>query len=78
VLLIGLSCALWVMWMVGRAAERIPKRKLTTTTLQKRRKSIIKQGIDLFDKFRKKQIDLVLELPPRPRVLDYERTFSIS
>jgi hypothetical protein len=65
------------MWMLGRVYEHIPKRKPTTTTLQKRRKSNIKQGIDIFEKFKKKKIDLVLELPPRPRVLDYERTFSV-
>jgi hypothetical protein len=58
VLLIGVSCALWVMWMLGRVYEHIPKRKPTTTTLQKRRKSIIKQGIDIFEKFKKKKIDL--------------------
>jgi Transposase DDE domain len=78
VLLIGLSCALWVMWMLGRSYEHIPKRKPTTTTPQKRRKSIIKQGIDIFEKFKKKKTDLVLEVPPRPRVLDYERTFGVS
>jgi hypothetical protein len=78
VLLIGLSCALWVMWMLGRAYEHIPNRKPATTTPQNRRKSIIKQGIDIFEKFRKKKIELVLELPPRPRVLDYECAFSIS
>lgn len=78
VLLIGLSCALWVMWMLGRAYERISKRKPTTTARQQRRKSIIKQGIDAFDKFRKKKINLVLELPSRPRVLDYECTFRVS
>ena len=78
ILLIGVSCALWVMWMLGRAYEHIPKRKPTTTTPQKRRKSIIKQGIDIFEKFSKKKLDIVLELPPRPRVLEYERIFSIS
>jgi len=78
VLLIGVSCALWVMWMLGRAYEHTPKRKPSMTTPQPRRKSIIKQGIDIFEKFRKKKIELVLELPPRPRVLDYERTLSIS
>ena len=78
VLLIGMSCALWVMWMLGRAYEHIPKRKPSTTNPQKRRKSIIKQGVDIFEKFRKKKIELELELPPRPRVLDYERTFDIS
>jgi len=78
VLMIGLSCALWVMWMLGRACEQIPKRKPTTTRPQKRRKSVIKQGIDIFEKFRKKKIELELGLPPRPRVLDYERIFDIS
>jgi transposase len=78
ILLIGVSCALWVMWMLGRANERIPKRKPTTTRPQKRRKSIIKQGIDIFEKFQKKKTVLTLELPPRPRVLDYERIFSVS
>jgi Transposase DDE domain len=78
VLLMGLSCAVWVMWMVGRADEHIPRRKPTTTTPQKRRKSIIKQGIDIFVKFEKHEIELVLELPPRPRVLDYERIFTVS
>lgn len=78
VLLIGVSCALWVMWMLGRAYEQIPKRKSSTIQPQKRRKSIIKQGIDMFEKFRKKKIELELELPPPPRVLDYECTFDIS
>jgi len=78
VLLIGMSCALWVMWMLGRAYEHIPKRKPSTTKPQKRRKSIIKQGVDIFEKFKKKKIELELELPPRPRVLDYARTFDIS
>jgi len=77
-LLIGVSCALWVLWMLGRAYEQIPKRKPTTTTPQKRRKSIIKQGIDVFEKFSKKKITLTLELPPQPRVLEYERIFRIS
>jgi len=77
VLLIGLSCALWVMWMLGRAYEHIPKRKPSTTTPQKRRKSIIKQGIDVFEKFRKRKMILRLELPPQPRVLDYERIVSV-
>jgi transposase len=78
VLLIGVSCALWVMWILGRTYEHVPKRKPTTTSPQKRRKSIIKQGIDIFEKYRKKKIELTLELPPRPRVLDYTRTLSVS
>ena len=58
VLLIGLSCALWVMWMLGRAYEHIPKRKPSTTTPQKRRKSIIKQGIDVFRKIPEEKNDI--------------------
>jgi len=60
----------------NRTFVRIPV--TDTETPQTRRKSIIKQGIDVFEKFRKKKIELTLELPPRPRVLDYERDFTIS
>src|ERR671927_353152 len=45
VLLIGISCALWAMWLLGRAHEHIPNCKPTTSKPQPRRKSIIKQGI---------------------------------
>lgn len=78
ILLIAVSCAVWVLWMLGRSYERIPRRKSSTTRPQKRRKSIIKQGIDVFEKFRKKKIEVTLELPPRPRVLDYEHIFCFS
>jgi hypothetical protein len=78
ILLMGVSCALWVMWMLGRAYEYIPHRKPATTMPQKRRKSIIKQGVDVLEKFRKKKIALTLELLPQPRVLDYERIWNVS
>lgn len=76
VLLIGISCALWAMWLLGRAHEHIPKCKPTTTKPQPRRKSIIKQGISAFITASKKHRVLSLPTPPLPRVLDYQRTFG--
>jgi hypothetical protein len=76
VLLIGISCALWAMWLLGRAHEHIPKHKPSTTKPQPRRKSIIKQGISAFTNAIKKHRALSLPTPPQPRVLDYEHTFG--
>jgi Transposase DDE domain len=76
VLLIGISCALWAMWLLGRAHEHIPNRKASTITPQPRRKSIIQQGISAFTNASKKQRILTLSSPPQPRVLDYSRTFE--
>jgi hypothetical protein len=76
VLLIGISCALWAMWLLGRAHEHIPECKPTTTKPQPRRKSIIKQGISAFTTASKKHRALSLPTPPLPRVLDYQRTFG--
>ena len=76
VLLIGISCALWAMWLVGRAHEHIPNCKPTTTKPQPRRKSIIKQGMSTFTIAVKRHRSLTLGTPPLPRVLDYQRTFG--
>src|SRR5262245_5033928 len=76
VLLIGVSCAIWAMWLLGRMYEHIPRRKATTTQPQQRRKSIIKQGIDAFVNAVKHRRKLSLSLPFKPRVLDYERYFD--
>ena len=76
VLLIGISCALWAMWLLGRAHEHIPNCKPTTTKPQPRRKSIIKQGISAFTIASKKHRAVSLPTPPLPRVLDYQRTFG--
>jgi hypothetical protein len=76
VLLIGISCALWAMWLLGRAHEHLPQRKPTTTKPQSRRKSIIKQGISAFTNAKKHHRSLSLGTPPQPRVLTYERTFG--
>ena len=76
VLLIGISCALWAMWLLGRAHEHIPKCKPTTNKPQPRRKSSIKQGIGACINASKKHRALSRSTPPVPRVLDYQRTFG--
>lgn len=76
ILLIGISCAIWALWLLGREHERIPKHKSTTTTAQPRRKSILQEGISAFTNASKKQRILSLTTPPKPRVLDYVRTFQ--
>ena len=76
VLLIGISCALWAMWLLGRAHEHIPNCKPPTTKPQPRRKSIIKQGLSVFMIALKRHRPLTLGTPPQVRVLDYEHTFS--
>jgi len=78
ILLIGMSCALWAMWLLGRAHEHIPGHKASTTTPQRRRKSIIQQGISAFTNASKKQRTLSLSTSPQPRVLDYSHTFEPS
>ena len=76
VLLIGISYALWAMWLLGRAHEHVPILKPTTTTPQPRRKSIIQEGISAFTNASKHHRRLTLPTPPQPRVLDYLRTFA--
>jgi Transposase DDE domain len=48
VLLIGISCAIWAMWLLGREHEQVPVLKPTTSKPQPRRKSIIECGISAF------------------------------
>lgn len=76
VLLIGMSCALWALWLLGRAHEHLPVLKSTTTTPQPRRKSIIQEGISAFINASKHGRALSFTIPPKPRVLDYLRTFA--
>jgi hypothetical protein len=75
VLLIGMSCAIWAMWLLGRAHEQVPVLKPTTTKPQPRRKSIIQQGVSVFTNACKHQRRLSLPPAPQPRVLDYLRSF---
>ena len=76
ILLMGISCALWAMWLLGRAHEHIPILKPSTTLPQPRRKSIIQQGISAFTNASKHHRPLTLSAPPQPRVLDYSHTFA--
>jgi hypothetical protein len=76
VLLIGISCALWALWLLGRAHEHLPVLKPTTTTPQPRRKSIVQDRISAFTNASKHGQVLSFTTPPKPRVLDYLRTFA--
>ena len=76
VLLIGISCAIWAMWLLGRAHEHVPRLKPSTTKPQPRRTSIIQEGISAFTNASKKHRPLTLSTPPQPRVLDYVRVFE--
>jgi hypothetical protein len=76
VLLIGISCAIWAMWLLGREHEQVPMPKPTTSKPQPRRKSIIQCGMSEFTTARKHTRPVTLSTPPQPRVLDYLRTFA--
>lgn len=76
VLLMGVGCAIWAMWLLGRSHEHTPRRKPTTTRPQKRRKSLIKQGCSAFTAAKKRKQLLTLPTLHEPRVLDYERVFK--
>jgi hypothetical protein len=78
VLLIGMYCALWALWLLGRGHEHIPQRKATTIRPQQRRKNVIKQGIAVFVNAVKHKQGLTLSAPPAPRVLSYARLFTGS
>jgi len=77
VLLIGVSCAIWAMWLLGRLYEHIPRRNAGNTRPQQRRKSILKQGITAFVHATKQKQILVLPAVFPPRVLEYERQFTV-
>lgn len=75
VLLMGFGCACWALWLLGRANERISRRKPSTTRPQKRRQNVIKRGWDILHNARKQHAMPTIPLPPAPRVLDYVRRF---
>jgi len=78
VLLIGVSCAIWALWLLGRAHEHIPKRKATTTRPQQRRRSVLKQGWKAFRQAVQRRRSLTLPPPYAPRVVDYQRSFPAT
>jgi hypothetical protein len=63
------------LWLLGRAHERIPQVKATTTRPQRRRTKLIDDGFAAFRLAVKRQRPLQMPAPPPPRVLDYERLF---
>lgn len=75
VLLMGVSCALWALWLLGREYERIPRVKPTTTQPQRRRRRLITDGYHAFRLAVKRQQLLQMPAPQTPRVLEYERVF---
>jgi hypothetical protein len=76
VLLMGVSCALWALWLLGWAHERIPQPNGATTRPQRRRRRLITDGYDAFLTAWKHQRPLHIPGPLAPRVLEYERVFA--
>lgn len=75
ILLMGFGCACWALWLLGRAHERLPQRKPSTTRTQLRRQNVIKRGWDVLQAARKRRCMPVIPPAPAPRVLDYQRRF---
>jgi hypothetical protein len=78
VLLMAISAATWMLWMVGRQHEYIPRKHRATQTAFLRRKALIKQGIATFKRMVKHGRSLVIGRVPTPRVLDYPTTFAMG
>ena len=75
ILLMGFGCACWALWLLGRATERLARRKPSTTRTQLRRQNVIKRGWDVLQVARKRRCMPTLPAPPAPRVLDYKKRF---
>lgn len=75
ILLMGFGCACWALWLLGRANERLPRRKPTTTRCQGRRQNVIKRGWEVLQAARKRPSMPLMPPPPPPRVLEYQRRF---
>ena len=73
ILLMGFGCACWALWLLGRANERLPRRKPTSTRSQVRRQNVIKRGWDVLQAARKRHRMLLIPAPPVPRVLEYQK-----
>lgn len=76
VLLMGVSCALWALWLLGRAYERIPRANGTTCRPQARRRRLITDGYHAFLTAWKRRQPLQMPDPAPPRVWEYERVFA--
>ena len=75
ILLMGFGCACWALWLLGRASERLPRRKATTTRTQVRRQNVIKRGWEVLQAARKRHCMPTIPAPPTPRVLAYQKRF---
>lgn len=75
ILLMGFGCACWALWLVGRANERLARRKPTTTRTQLRRQNVIKRGWEVLQAARKRRSMPSIPPPPKPRVLEYQKRF---
>lgn len=75
ILLMGFGCACWALWLVGRATERLSRRKPTTTRSQVRRQNVVKRGWDVLQAARKRHRMPRIPVPPAPRVLEYQKRF---
>jgi hypothetical protein len=75
ILLMGFGCACWALWLLGRANERLPRRKPTTTRTQLRRQNVIKRGWEVLQAARKRRCLPIIPQPPAPRVLEYQKRF---
>lgn len=75
ILLMGFGCACWALWLLGRANERLPRRKPTTTRTQLRRQNVIKRGWEVLQAARKRRCMPIIPQPPAPRVLEYQKRF---
>jgi len=75
ILLMGFGCACWALWLLGRANERLPRRKPTTTRTQLRRQNVIKRGWEVLQAARKRRSMPSIPPPPKPRVLEYQKRF---
>lgn len=76
VLLIGMGCAIWALWLLGRAHER---HSTPPSSSQPRRSSILKQGWKAFCQSVQRGYPLTqMPAPPPPRVLDYHGIVPVS
>jgi hypothetical protein len=75
ILLMAFGCACWALWLLGRANERLSRRKSTTTRTQLRRQNVIKRGWEVLQAARKRRRMPTIPPPPAPRVLEYQKRF---
>lgn len=75
-LLVGMACATWLLWLLGRASDRRPLLRSTTTVSQPRRVSVFRLGIwHCRDLSTGRARPREWKLPPF-RTLDYERVVA--